>query len=88
MKYKEFVDWCNQRAYDGCWGSKEAMICLACIEDVDRFHFWQREKIWKELWRDTIVNNIIKPIHKKMVEVGVMSDEEERAYQKIFERVR
>lgn len=27
MKFKEFVQWCNDRACDGCWGIKEFVIC-------------------------------------------------------------
>lgn len=28
MKFKEFVNWCNERACDGCWGMLEAIACI------------------------------------------------------------
>ena len=28
MKYKEFKEWVQNRLCDGCWGSKEALLCI------------------------------------------------------------
>lgn len=49
MKYKEFVDWCNQRACDGCWGLKEAMWCCDMITEVNNASFFKKKKKWLEL---------------------------------------
>ena len=48
MTFKEFSKWCNERACDGCWGMKEAMICVTICEDIYKKPFWKREKIWRE----------------------------------------
>ncbi len=31
MRYREFMDWCNQRAANGEWGMSEAIKCIATI---------------------------------------------------------
>lgn len=35
MSYKEFKDWCNERACDGQWNMLEAMACLDVIDSID-----------------------------------------------------
>ena len=35
MNYKEFRDWCNRRACDGCWGIGEISICMSAINEVE-----------------------------------------------------
>ena len=35
MTYKEFKSWCNYRTYDGCWGMKEAIICIGIIREIE-----------------------------------------------------
>lgn len=72
MKYKEFVDWCNQRACDGCWSSKTAIVCLEFMKTIDNFPFWKREKVWREYYEKTVVEGIIKPINEKMKEMGII----------------
>ena len=47
MKFKEFVNWCNERACDGYWGMIEAMICIDLIGEIREASFWKREKLWK-----------------------------------------
>lgn len=44
MKFKEFTNWCNERACDGCWGMLEAMACIDLIGEVKKVPFWKREK--------------------------------------------
>lgn len=66
MKYKEFSDWCNARAQDGCWGMKEARICISILNEIERKPFWRREKIWKFDYEHYIVSNIIIPINDKI----------------------
>lgn len=65
MKFKEFVEWCNYRACDGCWGMNEAMICIALIQDIRKKPFWKRNKEWKKM-EDEIVTKIVEPINKKI----------------------
>lgn len=34
MTFKQFVSWCNQRAFDGCWSMITAMACIDLIEKI------------------------------------------------------
>lgn len=66
MKFKEFRDWCNQRACDGCWGMQTAIVCLSIADAVDKKPFWEREKFWKENFEQDVLENIVEPIEKKI----------------------
>lgn len=68
MKYREFKSWCNDRAFDGRWGMKEAIICIEIIQEIEIMPFWKRNKRWKELEKD-VVTLLIEPINKKIKEV-------------------
>lgn len=68
MKYKEFVDWCNQRACDGCWGMNTAICCMEIMKNINHEPFWKREKKWRKLYENTIVYGVVNPINKKMEE--------------------
>ena len=35
MTYKEFKDYCNERACDGRWSMFEAMSCISIICEID-----------------------------------------------------
>lgn len=70
MKFKEFSNWCNDRAADGCWGMKEAIICSNICKKIYELPFWKREKTWKDLYENFIVTNIIIPINKKIQKYG------------------
>lgn len=48
MKFKEFVNWCSERACDGRWGMLEAIACINVINEIMKIQFWKREKFWKE----------------------------------------
>ena len=72
MTYKEFNDWCNQRACDGCWGMNTAIYCIGVCETINNLPFWKRNKVWKSEYEDEIINNIITPIENKMKEVGLI----------------
>ena len=65
MKYKKFVRWCNDRAFDGCWGFHEATICLNIIDSIKKFPFWKREKEWKKISNE-VLNTIVIPINQKI----------------------
>lgn len=64
MTFKEFSKWCNERTCDGCWGMKEAMICVTICEDIYKKPFWKREKIWREDYEKSIVTQIVEPTNR------------------------
>lgn len=35
MTYKEFKDYCNERACDGKWSFDEALKCISIIKEID-----------------------------------------------------
>lgn len=71
MTFKEFKDWCYQRACDGCWGMDTAVRCIAIHDIITKESRWKRkqEKIWKERFEKDVVENIINPIEEKIKEV-------------------
>lgn len=46
MKYKEFKEWCNQRACDGFWGIQTVIKCTTIMNKYNKIPFWKREKVW------------------------------------------
>lgn len=70
MTYKEFSDWCNKRACDGCWGMNEAVFCIDILDKVQKQPFWKRERKWQELNSQySIQESIVDIINQKIVEV-------------------
>ena len=69
MKFKEFVNWCNERTCDGYWGVLEAMTCIDLIKEIRKASFWKREKLWKENYEQQVLEEIINPIEKKLEEM-------------------
>lgn len=67
MTFKEFVNWCNCRAADGCWGLNEAMICVTLVCELKKQPFWKRTKEWKKM-ENEVVTNIVNPTNKKIEE--------------------
>ena len=70
MKFKEFSNWCSQRACDGYWGMIEAMMCSRICSYIHKMPFWKREKIWHTVYEKSIVTGIVEPINKKIKEFG------------------
>ena len=68
MKFKEFSDWCNRRACDGCWGMAEAICCCETVQAVYKFPFWKREKMWQEIYKDNIMP-IVEATNQKIKEI-------------------
>ena len=64
MKYKEFNNWCNQRAADGCWGLKEAMTCIDACHMFSNIPFWKRERIWRESKSRAVLEEIVTETNK------------------------
>lgn len=70
MNFKEFLDWCNQRACDGCWGMNTAIFCTDIIAQVKKVPFWKRERKWQELNTEfSIETNIVNVINQKIAEI-------------------
>lgn len=55
MKFKEFTNWCNERACDGCWGMLEAMACINLMDEIRKTPFWKGEKFWKENYEHQVL---------------------------------
>lgn len=66
MKFKEFENWCNERACDGCWGMLEVMVCINLMNKIRKIQFWKREKFWKENYEQKVLEEIINPIVNKL----------------------
>lgn len=49
MKFKEFENWCNERACDGCWGTLTAMVCIDLIGKVKKPHFGKERNFGKKI---------------------------------------
>ena len=69
MTFKQFVQWCNERACDGCWGMLEAMQCIEVMRDVRQYPFWKREKMWKHHHMRAFVEEIVEKTNQKIREV-------------------
>ena len=68
MTYKEFLQWCNDRACDGCWGMLTAMVCIDIIEQMKSTPFWKRKKKWKE-YEQKVVTELVNPTNEKIREI-------------------
>lgn len=69
MRFKEFVDWCNERICDGCWGMLTALTSIDLIHRVKKVSFWKREKYWKQEYESRVLEEIVNPINSKIQEV-------------------
>lgn len=69
MSFKEFLDWCNQRACDGCWGLGTATLCIDIVRTVKNQPFWKRKKVWEELYKECGVGELVDAINKRIAEV-------------------
>lgn len=76
LKYKNFVDWCNQRACDGCWGLQEAVICLHILNEIGETPILKRKKKWLEL--EPVANEIVTETNKKIKEILGETDDRKR----------
>ena len=70
MKFKEFTNWCNDRAADGRWGMVTAIFCIDIAKQVNSQPFWKKEKKWQELNAEhEIEKNIVILINNKIAEL-------------------
>lgn len=70
MIFKEFVDWCNDRACDGRWSLGAAVACCDILHEVNSQSFWnwKRESYWKEKYEEQVVEQIVNPINQRIEE--------------------
>lgn len=66
MTFKEFNEWCNKRACDGCWNLNTAKLCIELITTMGKVPFWKREKEWERHFKDCVQKEIINPIEDKI----------------------
>ena len=81
MTYKEFREWCNDRACDGQWGMNTAMFCikiLTQIEDVriTGFHLFKKrakdeakEIAWQKYNSDLKIEEVFVNGTRKVAEM-------------------
>lgn len=65
MTFKEFSDWCNKRACDGCWDMSTAICCIEIYRKINALPFWKRNKEWNKL-KDYVEKGIVQVIEKKI----------------------
>ena len=75
MTFKEFREWCNDRACDGCWGMNAATICIGVISEINDKPFWKRKKAWKKIEK-AVIPFIVEPINKKIEEIRNSENEQ------------
>ena len=69
MTFKEFAEWCNDRACDGRFGMIEAMTCIDIISNIRKLPFWKRKKAWIEK-EQQVLDEIVNPINRKIKEMN------------------
>lgn len=65
MKYKEFVDWCNDRACDGYWSMMDAAACIDIMHHVESFTIMKREEQFQKLAEEIHLVEGINEIQRK-----------------------
>lgn len=73
MTYKEFQNWCNDRACDGRWGIQDAMLCIQTLDVINTTPFWKRKKVWKEF--EPIIDKFMEIWKQKVKEVEEQNNE-------------
>ena len=69
MTFKEFNEWCNRRACDGCWSMNTAIYCIEIGRKINALPFWKREKAWNEV-KDFVEKEIVQIIEKNGIDKG------------------
>jgi hypothetical protein len=68
MTLKQFKQWCNERACDGCWGFNDAKFCIELLDDMNKIPWWRRKKVWNGI-ANRVEFAVVNPINKKIQEV-------------------
>jgi hypothetical protein len=66
MSFKQFEEWCNDRACDGRWGMLEAIVCIDIIDKIISAPFWKRKKLWEKEYKEKVLDEIVNPINDKI----------------------
>lgn len=67
MTFKQFKQWCNKRACDGCWGSHDALYCMNLIQNMMKSPWYRRNKIWKTI-ETQVLYAVVSQINQKIQE--------------------
>ena len=65
MTFKQFKQWCNERASDGCWGFDDAKFCVELLDNMNQIPWWRRNKTWKKI-ANRVEFAVVNPINKKI----------------------
>lgn len=77
ITFKEFEDFCNKRACDGCWNMISALNCIEIIRDC-REHSWHKpkcEKYFREKYAEEITR-FVNDIYIEMIEKNKLKNGE------------
>ena len=66
MKFKEFLEWANDRAADGFWSYQIAVVSSAIIDDVRKIPFWKRERIWRDKFEKDVLDELVTPVNERI----------------------
>lgn len=64
MTYKQFIQWCNNRACDGRWSINAFIVCKSIIKNIEHLPFWKRKKEWLKI-KDEVEKDIVSVTNKK-----------------------
>ena len=76
MTYRQFREWCNERACDGCWSRDVAEACIAIMDVMRGLPWYRRRKFWNVI-SFSVMDNIVGPINRKIEEARREMIEEE-----------
>lgn len=68
MTFKQFRQWCNDRACDGRWGYDTAVYCIELIQNMMKIPWWKRNKVWKKI-QCGVLYAVVNPTNQKIKEV-------------------
>lgn len=69
MTYREFRQWCEKRARDGCWGVLEALTCCDIVSKMQLLPFWLRERVWRKSEAREVAQEIVEATNRKIKKV-------------------
>ena len=68
MTWKQFQQWCDKRARDGCWGYQESILCIDVMKMIRQLPFWKRARVLNQIKHRMMVE-VITPTNKKIEEL-------------------
>lgn len=55
MRYKDFINWCDERDAAKNWEKGTQAACVEIIVLVNRVPFWNREREWRKYLKDAFL---------------------------------